>query len=357
METESNKKSFFNPGDIIWWVCFVVCIGVIAVIAIFLFQDRELPLAIISAVLGVVMTIAATASLFWGQSRQQSRLAQEQAEHQANLVKRQQEGETETEKFKEKLKAYNRFLDSLSTYLNKRDDESRNILVFQTAALGMHTDDENIIKINKAVAELLKPGNEQERDYKNLIQNLFDISDYFYSDLYNKNRQSDSEELRSSVDLLKQTFEHAEEIDDEKGEDNSLNEKEEEELSDEIKNVDSWQSFKSALNKNGWEIEEIKDSILVNNAKGKPFQIRIRKPRTGTYIIEGISLNDDKEFIRNLKISLESGKINGSTWWKQLTSLPSYGIHKGKLLEQLPENERARALVIKWIEKLIKEIS
>ena len=357
MKTRINEKSTYTPSDIMWGVCFVSCIGVIAVIAIFLFQDSDLPLAIISAVLGVVMTIAATASLFWGQARQQSKLAKEQAEHQANLVKRQQEGETETEKFKEKLQAYNRFLDSLSTYLNHRDEESRNILVFQTAALGMHTDDDKIIKINKAVAELLKPGDEQEKDYKNLIQNLFDISDYFYSDLYNKSRKSDSEEFKVSVNLLKETFEHAEEIDDQKGEENSDNENEEIELSQEIKNIGSWTSFKTSLKETGWTMEEEKDSILLNNLNGKPFQIRIRKPRTGTYIIEGISLNDDKEFIRNLKIRLENGKMNGSTWWKQLTSLPSYGIHNGKLLEELPGNDRAKALVIKWINKLIKEIS
>lgn len=355
MKTENNKKSTFNPGDIIWWVCVVVCIGIIAVIAIFLFQDRELPLAIISAVLGVVMTIAATASLFWGQTRQQSRLAQEQAEHQANLVKRQQEGETETEKFKERLKAYNSFLDSLSDYIEIRDEKKRTLLTFRTAALAMHTNDEKMIEINKEVGNILSLYNKGDQNELEVLESLYKLSDIFYSDLYGDNRYSlDNDNRKEVKDSIIQLAENIQpDHDDEVKEETTVSQ-------EEVINVDSnktpsWDTFITSLTTKGWKIEKDFDATNFKNP-GKEFEIKIRRPKKGTYLIEGISTNDDKELIRKIKENI-GGHRNGNVWWENLKSLPSYKVKNGELIEALSNNLKARAYIINWIEKLIKEIS
>lgn len=350
---ESKKQPKFWEN--LWVYLFCLSVGLIVIVTIALFKNKnDLALAIISAVLGVVMTTFATFFLFKGQ-----------AKHQNKLIKAQQESDNETEKFKERLASYKSFLNALCDYVeadNSRNQSKRTILTFRTAALGMHTTNSKMASINNDVAEILDLNPNDDNYELKLLNLLFKISDTFNRDLYHPlSKDIDytlTEVLSESIKKL------AENLAKDEKEDNNLKseaeeiEKEEKEiasLSD--RDLPKWNSFINDILSRGWNSQIDKDSIEIKNSN-YPYNIVIRRPKKGTYIIECLSVNDDKEAIKNLQEKIGAGRRNGVTWWKQLNSLPSYGVKNGELLMELEgSNLKARALIIKWIEKLIKEIS
>lgn len=129
------KRNFSDETQTVsekwWWLWFTLALIGIVVVTIFLVDAKELPITIIGAVLGVAMTVFATFFLFKGQSRQQITLLEEQ-----NKIEREQEKVADI--FKERLKAYQRFLDALCDYLETKSEKSKAKVRFHTAAIAMH---------------------------------------------------------------------------------------------------------------------------------------------------------------------------------------------------------------------------
>ena len=63
---------------------------------------------------------------------------------------------------------------------------------------------------------------------------------------------------------------------------------------------------------------------------------------------------DDSEFSQLLKDNYGGARRYG-TWWRELP-ISNYGVKQDTLLMQLPINDRARASVIKWIDKLTNNL-
>lgn len=160
--------------------------------------------AIISAFLGVVMTVAVTAILLERQSETQKELLKEQS----NM---EQKKEKDVKVFEKKQEIYHAFLEKfqkiiqdgdITIGLKKEDgtvdysvDELKD-LIFQLAFIQMHTSPENTKKVLMCIADIKETLNdfketpdedkrkEQEKFYSDLSAKLFEIVSILKADLY-----------------------------------------------------------------------------------------------------------------------------------------------------------------------------
>ena len=107
------------------------------------------------------------------------------------LLEGQTERETKKDKdskvFAEKLRIYQQFLSELCIVVKdqKIDDEEEIRLQFQVASIAMHTSEEHILRISEQVKSIIwniKEGNENKKE---MLSQLFDISEIFHNELYN----------------------------------------------------------------------------------------------------------------------------------------------------------------------------
>lgn len=109
----------------------------------------------------------------------------------------------------------------------------------------------------------------------------------------------------------------------------------------------SWAEKIKELDSKGWSIKNESDSFKLTSEES-PVTISVcRKKRK--YVVEA-SKGDDSAFSQQLKDSYGGSRRYG-TWWRELP-ISNYGVKQDTLLAQLPINDRARASVIKWIDKL-----
>lgn len=356
-QSNSDTQSFLEKW---WWaILFSLAILGIIVVTISISDTQDLPLTIIGAVLGVAMTIFATFFLFRGQSKQQASLAFQQSELQSLILRQQNEierkREKETEIFKQKLNNYQAFLDALCKYVETKDEASKSSLKFRTAALAMHCDEKQITETNNAVGEIINMFKTQYSDDEKLLITLFGISDVFKGALYPDNITNHSEEYLKSIKTLTETFEQEDIESSDPEEEAKDTQEQEEKIDQESRIVEGWQDYVGSLVNQGWKVDIENDKINLTKTDAVA-SIRIRKPRKGTfYIIEVISNSNDSDFTKGLKVQFK-GARSGGLWWRELTSLRSYGVTNGELTESLEDNIKARTLIIKWIDNLISNI-
>ena len=357
-----------------WWIAFCISILAIAFVTVSLIDSRDLPITIIGAVLGVVMTVFASFILLKGQSEQQAELANKQSRLQADLTEKQtelqsklqldlarrqneieQERQKETAIFQEKLNSYNLFLNALCKYVESKDEASKSILKFRTAALAMHCDNQQMIETNRKVGDIIKMYQSADEDDEELLMSLFNISDCFREALYS-NRSKDraaeerTEKYKESIKELTERFEDSRDSSDPQDERNDTL-YQEETIEQESKAVGGWHDYIKSLKNQGWTLDVANDQINLSKDDALA-SIRIRKPRKGTfYVVEVISKNGDAEFAKGLKTQFKGARSGGS-WWRELTSLPNYGVKSGQLTASLEDNAKARTVIIKWIDKL-----
>ncbi len=344
-----------------WWILFCISILAIALITVSLIDSKDLPLTIIGAVLGVVMTVFASFILLKGQSEQQSELADKQSRLQTELQLKltetqneiEQKGQKDSAIFKERLNSYNQFLDALCKYVETRDEASKSILKFRTAALAMHCDNQQMIETNQAVGDIIKMYQSADVNDEELLNSLFNISDYFRTELY-PDRVARTEEYKDSIKKLTERFEVGTDATDPQDEKNDTL-AQEKVIERESQTVGGWSDYVQSLTRQGWTIGIANDQINLTNGEAAA-SIRIRKPRKGTfYVVEVISNDNDADFTKGLKAQFK-GARSGGTWWRELTSLPNYGIRSGQLTNSLESNAKARTVIIKWIDKLTEYI-
>lgn len=336
---DNDRQTFLEK----WWsFAFAIAIIAIAVVSVSLADSRELPLTIIGAVLGVAMTVFATFFLFKGQSKQQIALLEEQ-----HRIERDQENETEI--FKQKLNAYQQFLDALCKYVTTKSDGAQSELKFRTAALAMHGDTRQLTALNREISAIIAIYDDEVPDDQKLIQALFSIAELFGSELYPERAFVRNVEYETSIENLAHIIDDStssSELSEIEAEDKESEKSDEQEA----KNMESWAQKLSELESNGWNvvIDPVKDTISVSNPVAQHKISFYKKGRF--YVVQAQGAEGDSEYSKTLK-AMHKGSRRSNIWWRELTSLPNYGVSNG-LSTAVDTNNKARAVVIKWINKL-----
>ncbi len=306
-----------------WWgFAFAIAILGIVVVTVSLADSKELPTTIIGAVLGVVMTVFASFFLFKGQSRQQLAFLEEQ-----HRIEHDQEYETEV--FKQKLTTYNRFLDALCEYVKTKSEISQAELKFRTTALAMHGDAQQQTSLNQEISKIISIYDDEIPDDKKLIGALFSIAELFGAELYHDRELIRNAEYETSVENLARII-------DDSASSSALSEIEAEdkdsEQSDaqEVENLETWEQKLSDLKTNGWDavIDSIKDSITISNPALQRVISFYKKGRFHIVQVQGKS--GDTEFSKALKAQYK-GSRRENIRWRELISLPNYGVSKAHL--------------------------
>lgn len=309
------------------WSVYAVAIALTLIacavaVVLRLFSTSDLPFQTFAALIGVIITAIITGILLKGQS---------------DAERRQKE---QAEIFKEKLATYNRFLDSLRKYVTESNENNKKDVVFNAMTLRMHSKalvidalDDNIIKII---------GRGSDIETRELVIALNAIACIFGRELYQEETGSDTsiDSLVSAIEdgqleptMAEKDVEMAEEV------------KEDDALGD--SKVMAWSDKMEILKAQGWAMSQSEDAFTLTSAS-TPTVISIYRKK-GKYVVEATK-EGDSDFSQTLKNNFKGSRRYG-TWWRELP-ISNYGVKEGTLMSQLPANDRARASVIKWIDKL-----
>lgn len=334
----ANKvSSTTTPAEKWWGYLFALSIIGIVCVTLTIADSKDFPLTIVSAVLGVAMTVFATYFLFKGQSKQQLSMLQEQ-----HAIESTQEKESEV--FKEKLSTYNRFLDALRKYVTEATAANKKEVIFHAMALRMHTNAETAKMLDNHIVALLQKVRSGDIDeVKVLIESLNAIACIFHSELYGQ-QIDEAVNLSAFADVISG-------IQEDTSEDEKRQEAAEEEIEDtaaaQDSKVTSWDAKIIELKAKGWTLKPSEDSFTLTSISS-PVLISVYRKK-GKYVIEATKENDNV-FSQGLKDCFKGSRRYG-TWWRELP-INNYGVTEGTLLAQIPTNDRARASVNKWIDKL-----
>lgn len=174
-----NKKFFWGS----------VILGVMILLGAWFFQvftDLEIASRLMAAILGVVITAIITQLLLQGQTDKEEHLRKNQQEWQI-------EHDRNNTVFGEKLKIYQKFLDTLYNAVKDGElTESEKLeLQYQTSLVAMHCNPENIQKLSEAVKLVIggvcgkETQNSPNKDI--LLKTLFEVVEALRKDLYDKN--------------------------------------------------------------------------------------------------------------------------------------------------------------------------
>lgn len=325
----TSPNIYKNRGYASWSVYIIAITLTLVACAIAvimrLFSVNDLPFQTFAALIGVIITAIITGVLLKGQS---------------DAERRQKE---QSEIFKEKLATYNRFLDALRKYVTESTDNNKKEVIFHAMAIRMHTKSETISVIDQNIIKLIE-NTGTDSEVQTLIESLNAIALIFGKELYGES-MGDTANLSTFVAAISGSQE-------EPSEEEKLIEVAEEEKEDttNVKEscVISWNDQLSKLKSQGWVMNLGNDSFTLTSAS-TPVVISVYRKK-GKYVVEATK-EGNSEFSQSLKDSFKGSRRYG-TWWRELP-INNYGVTEGTLLAQLPNNDRARASVIKWIDKLI----
>ncbi len=318
------------------WNIYVIAIALTLVacavaVVLRLFSAADLPFQTFAALIGVIITAIITGILLKGQSD----------------AEREQKERAEI--FKEKLASYNKFIDALCAYVTDSTSQNKKALTFHTIALKMHSTSEDMAKhYHNVTAILASTGNKQETAA--LVNALNEIATSFRSELYGYENDDDLS-LRSIIADFTKAIEGSQEEPSDKEREDEIREDENEDKSLSESSLPAWDTKLKELAALGWNIETAPDMVKLSSAK-TPVVISIYRKK-GKYVIEATNPGDS-DFSQRLKDSFKGSRRYG-TWWRELP-ISNYGVTEGTLVAQLPTNARARASVIKWIDKLLQTI-
>lgn len=326
-------------------------------ITVVLIDSKDLPITIIGAVLGVVMTVFASFILLKGQSEQQAELAEKQTRLQIDLQQKltesqhkiEQKGQKETAIFQEKLTTYNKFLEALCSYVTDSTENNKKSLIFHTMAIQMHAEPNILQLFIDNVSKIIEvTGNGDKREIDALVITLQKISQIFQNELYGHDHDDSHIDLTTFIKTIAggqvEPSEKEKELEIEE-------DRKEDEASAGNGTFIGWETKIKNLKSEGWLLTYGNDSFVIKS-DNSPVQISVYRKK-GKYVIEATK-DGDSDFSQNLKDNFKGARRYG-TWWRELP-ISNYGVKDGTLLEQLPINDRARASVIKWIDKLLKNI-
>lgn len=324
-----NKNRGYASWSVYAVAIALTLVACVVAVVLRLFSTNDLPFQTFAALIGVIVTAIITGVLLKGQSDSE-RLQKEQAEI-----------------FKEKLATYNRFLDALRKYVTESTDSNKKEVIFHVMALRMHTQSETVSAIDRNIIKLIEnTGTESEVHV--LVEALNEIASILGEDLYGES-MGEASNLNAFVAAISGSQE-------EPSEEEKLIEAAEEEKEDiatmKESSVLGWNEKIGALKSQGWSITPGNDSFTLTSAS-IPVVIAVYRKK-GKYVVEATK-EGDSDFSQKLKDNFKGSRRYG-TWWRELP-INNYGVTEGTLLAQLPTNDRARASVIKWIDKLTENIT
>ena len=366
MEHESSKPLFSKT----WWIVFCIAILAIVLVTVALVDSHDLPVTIIGAVLGVIMTVFASFILLKGQSEQQADLDEKQIKLQAELAEKQTKLQQDLQQqlvesqhaierkehrdstiFIEKLSTYNNFLSALSDYVIENSEENKKALIFHTMAIQMHAAPGDVQSFIDNVIEIIKTtGNGDKTEITKLIEALNRISGNFRNELYPSSAPGD-DTLKLDAFIEAIAGSQVEPTEEQKEKEKEEEQKEDEEAVSNSK-IQAWDAKIKELASKGWTLENGNDAFALSS-KNSPVKISVYRKK-GKYVVEATK-GDDSDFSQTLKDNFKGSRRYG-TWWRELP-INNYGVTEGTLLAQLPTNDRARASVTKWIDKLTEFVT
>ena len=200
---------------------------------------------------------------------------------------------------------------------------------------------DNVIEIIRSTT-----GNGDKAEISKLIKALNRISGIFRSELYPLcTADNNAINLDAFIDAI--VGSQVEPTKEQKEKDAEEEQKEDEEAVVNSK-IQSWDSKIKELASMGWTLENGND-LFALSSKDSDVKISVYRKK-GKYVVEATK-EGDSDFSQTLKDNFKGSRRYG-TWWRELP-INNYGVTEGSLLTQLPTNDRARASVIKWIDKLI----
>ena len=334
MASSANSSHFLIQRKHGSWTVYGIAIALTIIacavaIVLRLFSVNDLPFQTFAALIGVIITAIITGVLLKGQS---------------DLERIQKE---QSEIFKEKLSTYNNFLTALCAYVTDSTEKNKKSLIFYTMAIRMHAKPETVKQFTEKVTEILRStGSGDSSEVSDLVKTLSEISQLFHNELYD---EKDSADLANTLESFVTAISGSQV---EPTEEQKEKETEEERIEDEeaVSNskIQAWDAKIKELASMGWTLKNSNDSFTITS-DATPVQISVYRKK-GKYVVEATK-GDDNEFSQLLKDNYGGARRYG-TWWRELP-ISNYGVKQDTLLMQLPINDRARASVIKWINKLI----
>ncbi len=312
------------------WTIYIVAISLTVIacavaVILRLFSTTDLPFQTFAALIGVIITAIITGVLLKGQSDAERRLKEQ------------------SEIFKEKLATYNRFLDSLRNYVTESTEANKKDVIFHAMAIRMHTKPDTVNALDKNIIKLIE-NTGTDTEVPALVESLNEIALIFGKELYGESMLPTTD-LHSFISAISGSQEEPSE--EEKLIEATEEEKEDSDNLPEL-SLSDWDEKVRELRTKGWEVKEGNDSLQIISSSS-PVEISIYRKK-GKYRVE-VSKDGDNGFSQFLKDSFKGARRYG-TWWRELP-ISNYGVTEGTLLTQLPTNDRARASVIKWIDKII----
>ena len=335
MASSANSSHFLIQRKHGSWTVYGIAIALTIIacavaVVLRLFSVNDLPFQTFAALIGVIITAIITGVLLKGQSDSE-RIQKEQSEI-----------------FKEKLSTYNNFLTALSNYVIQNSEENKKALIFHTMAIQMHAAPGVVQSFIDNVIEIIRSttGNGDKAEISKLIKALNRISGIFRSELYPLcTADNNAINLDAFIDAI--VGSQVEPTKEQKEKDAEEEQKEDEEAVVNSK-IQSWDSKIKELASMGWTLENGND-LFALSSKDSDVKISVYRKK-GKYVVEATK-EGDSDFSQTLKDNFKGSRRYG-TWWRELP-INNYGVTEGSLLTQLPTNDRARASVIKWIDKLI----
>ncbi|MDF9830600.1 hypothetical protein [Parabacteroides sp. PF5-6] len=183
-----ESMRLFNRKNLPYWVGAMILVSVICFVLL-LFSEIQIPtvftssgiVAIISAFIGVLMTVLVTAILLEKQAGTQNELLKTQSQKEA-------EKDKDVKVFEEKLKIYKEFFSKLHEVVQEGKITPSGVekLIFQISYLNMHTRSERVNKILGYLQKALNRDESDEAKYKILADNVFYIGEEMQQELYGK---------------------------------------------------------------------------------------------------------------------------------------------------------------------------
>lgn len=334
MAISANSSNFIIHRKYGSWTVYAISIALTIIacavaVVLRLFSVNDLPFQTFAALIGVIITAIITGVLLKGQSDSE-RIQKEQGEI-----------------FKEKLSTYNSFLTALCAYVTDSTEKNKKALIFYTMAIRMHAQPETVKQFTEKVTEIISStGSGNFSEVSDLVKTLSEISQLFHNKLYGEKDSADlTNTLESFVTAISGS--QVEPTEEQKKKESVEEEKEDEEA---VKNtkIQSWDAKINELASKGWNLENGNDSITITS-NNSPVIISVYRKK-GKYVVEARK-GDDSDFSQLLKDNYGGARRYG-TWWHELP-INNYGVKQGTLLAELQTNDKARASVIKWIDKLI----
>ena len=338
MASSANSSHFLIQRKHGSWTVYGIAIALTIIacavaVVLRLFSVNDLPFQTFAALIGVIITAIITGVLLKGQSDSE-RIQKEQSEI-----------------FKEKLSTYNNFLTALCAYVTDSTEKNKKALIFYTMAIRMHAKPETVQQFTEKVTEIIRStGSGDSSEVSDLVKTLSEISQLFHNELYDEKDAADlANTLESFVTAISGS--QVEPTEEQKEKDAEAEQKEDEEAVSNSK-IQAWDAKIKELASKGWTLENGNDSFALSS-KDSPVKISVYRKK-GKYVVEATK-EGDSDFSQTLKDNFKGSRRYG-TWWRELP-ISNYGVTDGTLLSQLPVNDKARASVIKWIDKLIEIIT